>query len=76
MESPVVPISNFQLAFTFILILITGGISSFLKLGLLKSLIWGTVRTFVQLTVIGYALTYIFQINNLSYVDKGFTHWK
>jgi putative ABC transport system permease protein len=65
MESSIVPISNFQLAFTFILILITGGISSFLKLGLLKSLIWGTVRTFVQLTVIGYALTYIFQINNL-----------
>ncbi|WP_066633125.1 ABC transporter permease [Desulfolucanica intricata] len=65
MESSVIPITNLQLAFTFILILITGGISSFLKLGLLKSLAWGTVRTFVQLTLIGYALTYIFQINNL-----------
>jgi len=65
LESSVIPITNLQLAFTFILILITGGISSFLKLGLLKSLVWGTVRTFVQLTLIGYALTYIFQINNL-----------
>jgi putative ABC transport system permease protein len=26
--------------------------------------LWGTVRAFVQLTVIGYALTYIFKINN------------
>lgn len=45
--------------------LITGGISSFLKLGLLKPLLWGTARTFVQLTLVGYALTYIFSINNL-----------
>lgn len=65
MENSTIPISNFQLAFTLILILITGGISSFLKLGLLKSLLWGTVRTFVQLTLVGYALTYIFEINNL-----------
>ena len=65
MESSTIPISNSQLALTIILVLITGGISSFLKLGLLKSLIWGTVRTFVQLTLVGYALTYIFNINNL-----------
>ncbi|KAF1084784.1 hypothetical protein SPSYN_01954 [Sporotomaculum syntrophicum] len=65
MENSVIPITNFQLAFTFILVFITGAISSFLKLGLLKPLIWGTIRSFVQLTLIGYALTYIFQINNL-----------
>lgn len=64
MEYSTIPITNFQLAFTVILVLITGGISSFLKLGLLKPLIWGTVRTFVQLTLVGYALTYIFKINN------------
>jgi len=63
-ETSTIPISNFQLAFSIILILIAGGISSFLKLGLLKPLIWGTVRTFVQLTLVGYALTYIFKINN------------
>lgn len=65
MESSIIPISNFQLALTLVLVLITGGISSFLKLGLLNSLVWGTLRTFVQLTLVGYALTYIFKINSL-----------
>lgn len=65
MESSVIPISNLQLAFTVLLVLITGAISSLLKLGLLGSLIWGTARTFVQLTLIGYALSYIFKINNI-----------
>ncbi|MFZ5649307.1 MAG: ABC transporter permease [Bacillota bacterium] len=65
MDNSTIPISNYQLAFTVILVLITGGISSFLKLGLLQPLLWGTVRTFVQLTLVGYALTYIFSINSL-----------
>ncbi len=65
MENATIPISNLQLAFTVVLVLITGAISSLLKLGLLRSLLWGTVRTFVQLTLVGYALTYIFKINNL-----------
>lgn len=64
MENSTIPISNLQLAFSVLLVLITGGISSFLRLGLLKSLVWGTVRTFVQLTLVGYALTYIFQIDS------------
>ncbi len=65
MENSTIPISNSQLAFTVLLVLITGSISSVLRLGLLKPLIWGTVRTFVQLTLVGYALTYIFKINNI-----------
>ncbi|ABO50332.1 conserved hypothetical protein 245 [Desulforamulus reducens MI-1] len=65
MDNSTIPISNLQLAFSVVLIMITGGIASFLKLGLLKSLLWGTVRTFVQLTLVGYALTYIFAINKL-----------
>lgn len=64
MDNATIPISNFQLAFTVLLVLITGGISSFLKLGLLKPLIWGAFRTFVQLTLVGYALNYIFKLNN------------
>ncbi|MDD2586771.1 MAG: iron export ABC transporter permease subunit FetB [Syntrophomonadaceae bacterium] len=60
-----IPISNLQLAFSVLLVLITGLISALLKLGLLKSLIWGTIRAFVQLTLIGYVLTYIFALNNL-----------
>jgi len=65
MESSTIPISNWQLAFTVLLVLITGGISAFLKLGLLKPLLWGTVRTFVQLSLIGYVLTYVFKTNNI-----------
>ncbi|MTI80428.1 MAG: iron export ABC transporter permease subunit FetB [Firmicutes bacterium] len=65
MEYGTIPISNFQLAFSVILILITGTITAVLRLGLLRSFIWGTVRAFVQLTLVGYVLTYIFDINNL-----------
>lgn len=64
MNGGVIPISDLQLALSVILVLITGIISTALGLGLLKPLIWGTVRTFIQLTLIGYALTYIFNINN------------
>jgi putative ABC transport system permease protein len=60
-----IPISNAQLALSLALVLITGLISTLLQLGLLKPLLWGTVRAFVQLTLIGYVLTYIFKINNL-----------
>lgn len=65
MEHEFIYISNFQLLLATSLILITGAISAALKLGLLKSLLWGTVRTFVQLTLVGYALSYIFSINNM-----------
>ncbi|MDO7785652.1 ABC transporter permease [Desulforamulus aquiferis] len=65
MDHSTIPISNLQLAFSVLLILISGAISSLLKLGLLKPLLWGSVRTFIQLTLMGYALTYLFIINNL-----------
>lgn len=59
-----IPISNWQLLLSIGLVIITGLISYFLKLGLLKSLLWGTVRAFLQLTLIGYALSFIFAVNN------------
>lgn len=65
MSSGYIPISNWQLLLSVVLVLITGVISALLQLGLLKSLVWGTVRAFIQLTLIGYILTYIFQINRL-----------
>lgn len=64
MDASYIPISNFQLSFTVLLVLVTGGVSALLKLGLLRSLIWGTVRTVLQLTVVGYVLAYVFSINN------------
>ncbi len=59
----VVPISNAQLLFTGILILSAGGVSAFFRLGMLKSLAWGTVRCVLQLGLIGYALGWIFAVD-------------
>lgn len=59
-----IPITNQQLLISLSLVLITGLVSMFLKLGLLKSLVWGTIRAFVQLMLIGYLLTFIFRLNH------------
>lgn len=64
----IIPISNWQLLLSVVLVLVAGGVSAGLKLGLLRSLFWGTVRAFVQLTLVGYALTYIFAANSLPLV--------
>ncbi len=64
-NSGIIPISDFHLALSVILVVIAGGISAALRLGLLRSLVWGTVRTFIQLTFIGYVLEYVFSVNNL-----------
>lgn len=65
MNNGYIEISNLQLVLSVSLVLITGLISALLQLGLLKSLIWGTVRAFVQLSLIGYVLTFVFKLNNL-----------
>lgn len=64
MNEGIIPISDWQLALSVVLVLIAGGVSAALKLGLLRSLFWGTVRTFVQLTLVGYALTYVFAFDS------------
>lgn len=58
--SHVVPISDAQLAFSALLVVISAGVSAVFRLGLLTSLLWGTVRCFVQLSVVGFLLTWIF----------------
>ncbi|TEB06887.1 hypothetical protein Psch_00420 [Pelotomaculum schinkii] len=67
-DAGVIPITDLQLALSVILVFITGLITAVLRLGLLKSLFWGTVRTFVQLTLIGYVLNFIFNFNNLALI--------
>lgn len=64
MDGGVIPITNSQLALSVVLVLTSGLVSALLRLGLLKSLLWGTVRSFAQLFFIGYALSYIFNINH------------
>jgi putative ABC transport system permease protein len=63
MTLQVVPISNVQLLFTALLIVVTAGVSAVLRLGLTRSLAWGTVRCVVQLGLIGYALRWIFAVD-------------
>jgi putative ABC transport system permease protein len=60
----VIEITTPQLLLTLVFVLIAGGASVVLKLRLEKDLIWGTVRTFAQLFLVGYVLKFIFQINN------------
>ncbi len=52
------------LAFSFILVVIAVLISYKEKLGLEKDILWAMFRMVVQLVIIGYVLTYIFQINS------------
>src|SRR5699024_12557354 len=53
------------LAFSFILVIIAVLISYKEKLGLEKDILWSMLRMVVQLVIIGYVLTYIFQIDSI-----------
>lgn len=57
------PIGFWQLALALVFVLAAGGASLWLKLGLGRDLLVGTVRTFAQLFLMGYVLVYLFEIN-------------
>lgn len=59
----VVPISDMHLLLTAILMAIAGGVSAIFRLGLVRSLTWATIRCVVQLTMIGYVLGWLFNID-------------
>ena len=63
--SPVVEISFWQLLLALLFILVAQTASFVYHLGLNKDISIGTVRTFVQLFLMGYVLTFIFSIENL-----------
>lgn len=62
--NPVPQITDLQLALSVLFVLTAGVISTVFRLGLARSLAWGTVRTFVQLMVVGWALTFIFRLQS------------
>ena len=62
--SQVVEIGLWQLLLGLIFILIAQTASFVYHLGLNRDITVGTVRTFAQLFLMGYALTFIFQLNN------------
>ncbi len=63
--SQVVEIGLWQLLLGLIFILIAQTASFVYHLGLSRDITVGTVRTFAQLFLMGYALTFIFRLNNL-----------
>jgi putative ABC transport system permease protein len=64
MNSAIIDISYLELSFGVVLVLVAGTISALFRLGLLKPLLWGTVRTVIQLSLIGYVLRFIFSMNH------------
>lgn len=60
----VVPISNAGLLLTGVLLIIAAVISVFMRLGLVKTLMWGSFRCVVQLGIMGYALAWLFSVDH------------
>lgn len=64
MNSEIINISWLNVAITTLLVIATGACSVYLKLKLEKDLVIGTIRTFLQLFLLGYVLKIVFEINN------------
>ena len=60
-----VHISNLSLSLAALMVVITLIISYWQKLKLEKEIIWSIFRSVVQLIVIGFALRFIFKVNNV-----------
>jgi putative ABC transport system permease protein len=56
--------NDISLAMTFVLVLLAMYLSYKDKIGLEKEIIIGSIRAVVQLTVIGFVLTYVFDLDN------------
>lgn len=57
-------ITNESLALALVLVLIALLVSKKERLGLEKDIVWSVARAIVQLVIVGYALKYIFDLNN------------
>ena len=58
-------ISNESLIFSLLLVLVAIFISRKEKLSLEKDIIWSTARAIIQLFIVGYVLTYIFDVDHI-----------
>ncbi len=56
----VIQITDSQLLFAALLVIGAGAISTLLRLGILRSLLWGTIRAIVQLLLLGHILVFLF----------------
>lgn len=58
-------VSNYSLLFLIAFVLLPLSLSYFYSLGLDKDIIWSTIRGTIQLFIIGYVLTFLFDVNPL-----------
>ena len=64
MNSGIINISWWNVAITTIMVIAAGICSLYLKLRLERDILVGTIRTFIQLFLLGYILKYVFALNN------------
>jgi putative ABC transport system permease protein len=69
----IIEISYAQLLFSLVFVLIAGIASIRLSLGLERDIAWGTIRTFIQLFIVGYVLKFVFRLDNVYLVLLIFT---
>ncbi len=62
--SGVITLSYWDIVFSALLVLVSGGVSIYLKLGLEKKLAIASIRTVAQLLLVGYVLEMVFGINS------------
>lgn len=62
--NPIIVIEPWQLAIALVFVLLAGGASLMDGLGLGRDLAVGTIRTFAQLGIMGYALKFIFHLDS------------
>lgn len=72
MDGSYIQLDWMSLLISVSLVFLTGLVSWLLKLELLKSLVWGTVRAFLQLMLIGYALHFIFNSEQYLHINALF----
>lgn len=65
MTHQIIEISFLQLLFALLFVLVAQGASFVYHLGLNRDITVGTLRTFAQLFLMGYALTFIFRLENV-----------
>ncbi len=59
-----IEITPLQLVLCLIFVLVAATASLVLRLRLERDLVWGSVRTFAQLFLVGYVLQFVFRVNN------------
>jgi putative ABC transport system permease protein len=62
MTPSIIEIGPWQLVLCLGFVLLAGGVSLYHRLGLERDLLVGTVRTFAQLFLMGYVLTFVFEV--------------